>query len=525
WLEKLSKRLCQETILEEYQQKIAQQNNLIKNLEDKLQALEDELCYSQSQATTFLSVQQELFQKHHFTPQTAVRTVAVNVKIFRECDVAQPVPQPMPLPIVPKVEVPTHTTEIHGSTPVSSTPPIKVQVPQQKIPIPPVQQPAVPQTVASTRFVSNPMQPRAIITSPQRFVSVAPNVTMMKKEVPLVMSNSQPVRPRSYLAEKSQPPTKTSSQVIDLTDEESSNKKLLPASSTLVSLASNSVSKVNLPGLQNNQNVLLPLNGLFQMMPAAGPNNPQFSLSNPVQVQQVSRQTLVPTLPPNLLGPRTVAYIIPSNSGQINTIGRNVTNFVPGTNQRLQTLIVRVTNPGQVPPMGTVINSNARMPVLTQGLRTSGPKNSPIPSSVSDLVLFPRQPKHPAPFPALPEYRPNPQLKALPPKPSLKGSKAPNGIILSWNMSLLSLHAEVSNYQLFAYQEAPGPVNASLWKKVGDVKALPLPMACTLTQFVDGNRYYFTVRAVDVHNRFGPYSDAVSILFSDTKDNSKSLNK
>ncbi|CAL1262921.1 unnamed protein product [Larinioides sclopetarius] len=504
WLEKLSKRLCQDTILEEYQQKIDQQKNVIKNLEDRLQALEDELCYSQSQATTFLSVQQELFQKHHFTPQ--------------ECDVAQPVPQPIPLPIVPKVEVPTHTTEIHGSTPVSSTPPIKVQVPQ-KIPIP-VQQTIAPQTAAPTRFVSNSMQPRTIITSPQRYSS--PNVTVMKKEVP-VTTSSVPVRLRSYLAEKNQALNKTSKQVIDLTDEASSNKKLMPASSTLVSLASNSVPKVNLPGLQNNQNVLLPLNGLYQMLPASTPNNSQFSLSNPVQVQQVSRQAFIPTLQPNTLGPRTVAYIIPSNTGQMQTYGRNavpVSNFVSGTNQRLQTLIVRVTNPGPAPPMSTAINSHARLPVPPQGVRTPITRNSPIPSSASDLVLFPRQPKHPAPFPALPEYRPNPQLKALPPKPSLKGSKAPNGIILSWNMNLLNLHAEISNYQLFAYQEGPGPVNASLWKKVGDVKALPLPMACTLTQFVDGNRYYFTVRAVDVHNRFGPYSDAVNIMFSDAKDKS-----
>ncbi|CAL1262926.1 unnamed protein product, partial [Larinioides sclopetarius] len=235
--------------------------------------------------------------------------------------------------------------EIHGSTPVSSTPPIKVQVPQ-KIPIP-VQQTIAPQTAAPTRFVSNSMQPRTIITSPQRYSS--PNVTVMKKEVP-VTTSSVPVRLRSYLAEKNQALNKTSKQVIDLTDEASSNKKLMPASSTLVSLASNSVPKVNLPGLQNNQNVLLPLNGLYQMLPASTPNNSQFSLSNPVQVQQVSRQAFIPTLQPNTLGPRTVAYIIPSNTGQMQTYGRNavpVSNFVSGTNQRLQTLIVRVTNPGK----------------------------------------------------------------------------------------------------------------------------------------------------------------------------------
>lgn len=88
-------------------------------------------------------------------------------------------------------------------------------------------------------------------------------------------------------------------------------------------------------------------------------------------------------------------------------------------------------------------------------------------------------------------------------------------------MSLGSKNANIASYQLFAYQETDGPVDASLWKKVGDVNALPLPMACTLTQFVDKNRYYFTVRAVDVFQRFGPFSDPVSILFEKDGENAK----
>ena len=51
----------------------------------------------------------------------------------------------------------------------------------------------------------------------------------------------------------------------------------------------------------------------------------------------------------------------------------------------------------------------------------------------------------------------------------------------------------------------------SLWKKVGDVKALPLPMACTLKQFADGNTYHFAVRASDIHNRHGLFSSPESI--------------
>ncbi|XP_076246927.1 fibronectin-III type domain-containing protein windei isoform X2 [Calliopsis andreniformis] len=115
--------------------------------------------------------------------------------------------------------------------------------------------------------------------------------------------------------------------------------------------------------------------------------------------------------------------------------------------------------------------------------------------------------KHPAPLPDTRNYAVNPLWKLPPPAPSLKISKVANGIVLSWNMNLSDKYADIASYQLYAYQEVAGiPPNTSLWKKVGDVRALPLPMACTLTQFSEGNNYYFAVRAVDTHSRKGQYS-------------------
>ena len=103
--------------------------------------------------------------------------------------------------------------------------------------------------------------------------------------------------------------------------------------------------------------------------------------------------------------------------------------------------------------------------------------------------LAPLQSSHPAPLPLLPRQLVGQGMKGLPPKPSLKIQRAQNeknGIILSWTLNHNpAIQAEITAYQLFAYQETAAKPDTSLWKRVGDadVKAMPLPMACTLTQF------------------------------------------
>ncbi|GFS04254.1 activating transcription factor 7-interacting protein 1 [Elysia marginata] len=137
--------------------------------------------------------------------------------------------------------------------------------------------------------------------------------------------------------------------------------------------------------------------------------------------------------------------------------------------------------------------------------------------------LFIQQQRHPAPLPSATEavIKANGRALRLPPKPTLKISRVSQGIVLSWNMPSLVGVEVITSYQLFAYQETDSAPRTSLWKKVGDVRALPLPMACTLTQFLEGNKYHFAVRAVDKYNRTGAFSDPSSIFLGVGSTNTK----
>ena len=109
--------------------------------------------------------------------------------------------------------------------------------------------------------------------------------------------------------------------------------------------------------------------------------------------------------------------------------------------------------------------------------------------------------------------------KMPPPKPSLKIEvvkvQQNRGVMLSWEMANqdLSGFAKIIKYQLFAYQETSAAPSTTLWKKIGDdVEAMALPMACTLSHFTAGHHYHFAVRAMDEHQRIGPFSDPQSIF-------------
>ncbi|XP_067297201.1 activating transcription factor 7-interacting protein 1 isoform X2 [Pseudorasbora parva] len=135
----------------------------------------------------------------------------------------------------------------------------------------------------------------------------------------------------------------------------------------------------------------------------------------------------------------------------------------------------------------------------------------PSSSSSTTLPPLPLAPSPPARLPPEAAHTSPPQQPQL----KLARVQSQNGIVLSWCVAETDRNcAAVDTYHLYAYHQdnqgtasGAGASAQSLWKKIGEVKALPLPMACTLTQFVSGSTYYFAVRAKDVYGRFGPFCE------------------
>ncbi|KAL7647155.1 UNVERIFIED_CONTAM: hypothetical protein RMT77_002413 [Armadillidium vulgare] len=205
-----------------------------------------------------------------------------------------------------------------------------------------------------------------------------------------------------------------------------------------------------------------------------------------------------------------------------NSSGQFVTLNPPSSVGQL--LLVPSSN-GQPPTalvVGSVANTNTTGMVRTSISQNSNVKiSSPVGIVQSTRAIVGTQmtggtfintaPRHPAPLPKAPPQQTSGYSKKLPPLPTLKLSHKDNSIVLSWNMAKTDEHERIASYQIYAYQEGTAAPTPALWKKVGSVKALELPMACTLTQFMPGHVYHFAVRAVDIRSRLGPFSDPKSI--------------
>ncbi|XP_068145816.1 activating transcription factor 7-interacting protein 1 isoform X2 [Drosophila tropicalis] len=114
---------------------------------------------------------------------------------------------------------------------------------------------------------------------------------------------------------------------------------------------------------------------------------------------------------------------------------------------------------------------------------------------------------HPAPLPSSPAQPFNPAWKLPPSRPVIRINLHDSGIVISWTLEDTgNRFSDCVTYQIYAYQETIHEPSTDSWRHVGDVKAMLLPMAVTLNQFQENQRYYFAVRGVDDHSRFGPFS-------------------
>ncbi|XP_046403574.1 activating transcription factor 7-interacting protein 1-like isoform X2 [Ischnura elegans] len=156
----------------------------------------------------------------------------------------------------------------------------------------------------------------------------------------------------------------------------------------------------------------------------------------------------------------------------------------------------------------------------------SQPEQTPTPAGNSSQASLssPSEPandatplKHPAPLPERPRVASDPSWKRRPPKFSILIYNVPIGVVLSWNAQITPNHEEIKKYELFWYKEGNAPPSTSLWQKIRDVDALPLPMACSISQLLGGHTYHFAIRAVDVHGRYGKFSKTKSLYIEENK--------
>lgn len=190
---------------------------------------------------------------------------------------------------------------------------------------------------------------------------------------------------------------------------------------------------------------------------------------------------------------------------------KSATVAAPSPNQRPHPVVSIPNSAGARSSPQSNQNSSSN-PQLTVHYRP--PLDSPLKSRSVTTGTPTRGSSMPLPplpaAPAPPRLPPEAERSSPPQQPQLKLVPSQTGIVLSWCVAETDRTcAAVESYHLYAFHQDNSNSNAAQqhWKKIGEVKALPLPMACTLTQFQSGSTYHFAVRAKDIYGRFGSFCE------------------
>ncbi|XP_055702217.1 activating transcription factor 7-interacting protein 1 isoform X3 [Phlebotomus papatasi] len=242
--------------------------------------------------------------------------------------------------------------------------------------------------------------------------------------------------------------------VVDLTDEDDSNK-----AKAVLQQTKSSVSQTLING---------GIPALVAIPSSASSSKPSSTKYVMVQQMQATNGQLAKTMPNKYVA------IAPK----------------PSSEQPMRTVVTPQQTVVRRPPMATTIVASG-----------SGQMRPTV------KIMNPQR-THPAPLPPFQNQPSQYGMKRIPTRPVIRiKNDEKQGIVISWTMDdLTDDHEEIRDYQIYAYQETSAPPSTENWRLVGDVKSMMLPMAVTLSQFQEGQRYWFAVRARDIHERCGMFS-------------------
>lgn len=106
------------------------------------------------------------------------------------------------------------------------------------------------------------------------------------------------------------------------------------------------------------------------------------------------------------------------------------------------------------------------------------------------------------------------QQKLPPPAPKIEvrleypgGRLSHPNAVLTWNLKMNEQYELLQCFEIYSYHAIKNSTRSNKWILINVLKALPLPMKCTLKLPESKNIiYYFAVRAIDILNRRGQFS-------------------